>query len=96
VVWGLPFYGGWGLTDDRETFVRRPHTATLDQLVAATLILYPRYSDPVSGVPCSVEEFVGAIERLRAVGGMSPTPGGLLRQVLHQFGRLKRTLLAPK
>jgi capsular polysaccharide export protein len=96
VVWGRPFYGGWGLTDDREIFSRRPRVATLDELVAATLILYPRYSDPVSGVPCSVEAFIGAIERLRAEGRMSPLPGGLLRQLLHQFGRLKRTLQAPR
>jgi capsular polysaccharide export protein len=94
VVWGRPFYGGWGLTEDRVTFARRTRVATLDEVVAATLILYPRYCDPVGGVPCSVEEFVGAIERLRAAGRMSPMPGGVLRQLLHQWGRLKRTVVA--
>jgi len=47
VCYGLPFYSNWGLTEDRHRLERRnPHqqnTTTLDQLVAATLILYPRY-----------------------------------------------------
>ena len=44
VTWGQPFYAGWGLTDDRAP--RPPHrrrTVTLDQMVAAALIRYPRY-----------------------------------------------------
>jgi capsular polysaccharide export protein len=93
VVWGRPFYGGWGLTEDRASFAPRPRAATLDELVAATLILYPRYIDPVCGVPCSAEEFVGAIERLRAAGHVSPAIGGLWRQVLHHIGRLRRAVL---
>ncbi len=93
VSWGKPFYGGWGLTEDREIFQRRPRRVTLDELVAATLILYPHYADPVSGVPCSVEDFVGAIERLRAEGRASPPAGGVLRLMLRQLGRLKRKVM---
>ncbi len=94
VTWGKPFYGGWGLTEDRAVFARRPGHVTLDALVAATLILYPRYADPVSGVPCSVEDYVETIERLRAQGAASPLQGGVLRLALRQFGRLKRKVMA--
>ena len=40
---GLPFYAGWGLTDDRCHTRRRQRRLSLDMLVAGTLIAYPRY-----------------------------------------------------
>jgi capsular polysaccharide export protein len=42
VVYGRPFYSGWGLTTDRHTVARRTQALTLDELVGGTLILYPR------------------------------------------------------
>jgi capsular polysaccharide export protein len=60
VVYGRPFYAGWGLTDDIEHF-DRGRRLTLAQLVAATLILYPRYLDPLTRLPCGPEVI---IERL--------------------------------
>ena len=56
VCFGTPFYAGWGLTDDRGASVeRRDAQPSLDQLVHACLIDYPRYWDPVSGDPCPPE-----------------------------------------
>lgn len=53
---GTPFYAGWGLTCDlAPTPKRRGRALTLDQLVAAVLILYPRYLDPVTHLPCPPE-----------------------------------------
>lgn len=43
VCYGLPFYAGWGLTRDLLTIGRRTRRLTLDELVAAALILYPTY-----------------------------------------------------
>lgn len=40
---GMPFYAGWGLTDDRCGNPRRQRTLPLEALVAGALILYPRY-----------------------------------------------------
>lgn len=60
---GTPFYAGWCLTTDlRAIPERRGRARTLDELVAATLLLYPRYLDPVTGLPCPPEIL---IERLR-------------------------------
>ena len=57
---GTPFYAGWGLTRDLGTVPdRRGRTLTLDELVAGVLILYPRYLDPVTGLPCPPEVLVG-------------------------------------
>lgn len=46
---GLPFYAGWGLTDDRLPIPRRKARPTLQQLVAAAYIRYCRYADPLTG-----------------------------------------------
>lgn len=45
VVYGRPFYAGWGLTIDKLSFAGRNRTLELDELVAASLLLYPRYWD---------------------------------------------------
>ena len=59
---GVPFYAGWGLTNDlADVPARRSRNRTLDELVAATLILYPRYLDPVTRLPCPAEILVERI-----------------------------------
>jgi len=56
VTHGHPFYAGWGLTHDLAGPVpRRTRRLSLAQLVAGTLILYPRYLDPVTQTPCPPE-----------------------------------------
>jgi len=64
---GIPFYAGWGLTRDlAPTPPGRNRKLSIDQLVAATLLLYPRYMDPVSRLPCPVEVLVHRLEQNRA------------------------------
>lgn len=60
-VHGVPFYAGWGLTDDRLAIPRRTRRIDLDTLVAASLILYPFYVHPLSGLPCRPEDLVEEI-----------------------------------
>jgi capsular polysaccharide export protein len=58
-VHGVPFYAGWGLTNDRGPVPpRRTARRTIDELVAAALLLYPRYLDPETGLPCPAEVLV--------------------------------------
>ncbi|MFN4297802.1 MAG: capsular polysaccharide biosynthesis protein [Brevundimonas sp.] len=59
-TYGTPFFAGWGLTEDRVPCPRRRRRATLDELVAAALILYPVYVAP-GGWPCEVEDLVEAL-----------------------------------
>ncbi|KUO57296.1 MAG: hypothetical protein APF82_01995 [Sphingomonadales bacterium BRH_c42] len=68
-VHGVPFYAGWGLTIDRGSMpARRSARRTLDELVAAALLLYPRYLDPLTGLPCPaevlVERLADAVQRI--------------------------------
>jgi len=61
---GQPFYAGWGLTRDLgPKNPRRNRRRSLDELVAATLIGYPRYVDPVTRLPCPPEVLVQRITR---------------------------------
>lgn len=85
VTHGQPFYAGWGLTQDLAPPIeRRGQNVTKAQLVAATLILYPRYLDPVTKLPCPPEILV---ERLAA----QPEPQETLLTRLRRFqGRLRR------
>ncbi|MBA4773952.1 MAG: hypothetical protein H2054_12750 [Sphingomonas sp.] len=58
-VHGVPFYAGWGLTVDRGPVpARRTARRSLDELVAAALLVYPRYLDPETGLPCPAEVLV--------------------------------------
>ncbi|WP_256326295.1 beta-3-deoxy-D-manno-oct-2-ulosonic acid transferase [Sphingomonas sp. NFR15] len=60
---GVPFYAGWGLTRDLAAVpARRARALTLDALVAGVLIAYPRYLDPVTGLPCTPEVLIGRME----------------------------------
>ncbi|MEE4346115.1 MAG: capsular polysaccharide biosynthesis protein [Paracoccaceae bacterium] len=77
VTLGAPFYAGWGLTDHRgPALPRRAARVTLEGLVHAALIDYPRYRDPVTGLPCAAEV---AVERL-ATGAVAQ--GGLANRLL--------------
>ncbi|EAK0493962.1 capsular polysaccharide biosynthesis protein [Campylobacter lari] len=55
VVYGKPFYAGWGLTSDLHEIPRRTRVLSLEELVAGVLILYPRYIHPKSKNLCEVE-----------------------------------------
>jgi capsular polysaccharide export protein len=67
VCHGTPFYAGWGLTRDLGPVpARRGRMLCLDALVAGVLICYPRYLDPVTGLPCPPEVLIA-----RMVGARS-------------------------
>lgn len=86
-AYGVPFYAGWGLTRDLGPVpARRSAQRTIDDLVAATLLIYPRYFDPVTGLPCPAEVVV---ERLSACDASDP---GLLVGMRRLQGKLKRRL----
>jgi capsular polysaccharide export protein len=60
-TFGMPFYAGWGLTaDELQAPARRhtPHTVTLEDLVHAALIEYPRYLDPETLQRCEAERLI--------------------------------------
>lgn len=84
---GVPFFAGWGLTRDLGPVpARRTAVRTVDELVAAALILYPRYLDPVTRLPCPPEVL---IDRMASGQANVTTPLVRLRQIQ---GRLNAAL----
>ena len=84
VTTGAPFYAGWGLTDDRGDIpARRSQKVPLPGLIHATLIDYPRYFDPQTGMACPPEVIV---ERLAS--GALPHPNAALRALSKVQGLL--------
>lgn len=78
VTFGVPFYAGWGLTDDRRPIpARRNRTLTRAQLVAAALILYPTWFDPYRDRLGEPEDVIGALEA--QVNAWARGPLGLSR-----------------
>ncbi|WP_420140826.1 beta-3-deoxy-D-manno-oct-2-ulosonic acid transferase [Sphingomonas sp.] len=89
---GHPFFAGWGLTRDLAgPLPRRTRRLSLPALVAGTLILYPRYIDPVSGLWCPPE-----ILLRRFADGWRPRQTALIRarrlqgRIARLFGTVSR------
>lgn len=61
-IFGQPFYGGWGLTQDENPVARRTRRLTRAQLFAVSHILAPTWFDPCRGRICSFEEAVDQLE----------------------------------
>lgn len=88
---GAPFYAGFGLTRDLgDVPARRTRRLSLDELVAGTLIIYPRYIDPVTRLPCPAELLV---ERMALGQASISTPLIILRQWQGRLRSLLRALI---
>ena len=61
-TYGMPFYAGWGLTQDMKTEERRERKLLLNELVAGTLVIYPTYISPFSLNNCEPEELLKELE----------------------------------
>ncbi|MEM9709401.1 MAG: capsular polysaccharide biosynthesis protein [Pseudomonadota bacterium] len=57
-VFGGPFYAGWGLSEDEDTFPRRGRPLTPAQIFAAVMILYPTWYDPFRDRLCQLEDVI--------------------------------------
>lgn len=83
VVYGMPFYSGWGLTEDigmsSVVGVRRARRLDLDELVAGALILYPTYVSAKTGEITSPEM---VLEELKEWKQREPRQSRLWRVVL--------------
>ena len=85
---GMPFYAGWGLTEDELPAPQRRGKASLEQLVHAALVKYPRYIDRERQVRCEVEPVMEHIGLQRRMMFRLPSPIYALG-----FSRWKRPLL---
>ncbi|RVW00003.1 capsular polysaccharide biosynthesis protein [Mesobaculum littorinae] len=61
-IFGQPFYGGWGLTQDETPVPRRRRRLTRAQLFAAAMILAPTWYDPFRDRLCRFEDALSLLE----------------------------------
>ena len=62
VLAGLPFYAGWGQTDDPAPLPRRGRHLTPEQIFAAAMILHPVWYDPTSDRLCDLDTALAHLE----------------------------------
>ena len=68
VCFGVPFYAGWGLSDDRAQIPsRRNKKLSLEQLFAGAYLLYAKYIDPYSGAPTTLKRALPQINTLKNI-----------------------------
>jgi capsular polysaccharide export protein len=94
VVYGHPFYAGWGLTEDRAPLARRTRALTLGQLVAGALIRYPRYLHPETGAFTTPETILARLRAERARGGAATRLRvSWMRRQLRKLAHITRGML---
>lgn len=90
-TYGLPFYAGWGLTEDAMHCPRRHRVLSLDALIAGTLLLYPNYVDPRTRQLCNAETVVSLLEQAKSQQSKSQKRGSQ-KPGSHKTGSQKHIL----
>jgi capsular polysaccharide export protein len=65
VCFGMPYYAGWGLTDDRVECKRRKRLLRLEDVFAAAYILYTRYHNPYTDEDTDIFGVIEAIVKMK-------------------------------
>ena len=90
VCYGLPYYAGWGLTQDKQTCHRRTKELTVDALFAGAYILYTTYYNPYTQKASNIVDTIKAIATYRQM--MKENDGDLF---FFGFSRWKRKHILP-
>ena len=82
---GMPFFAGWGLTEDRAPVpARRTRKAMLNEVVAAAYLAYPSTVDPVTSLFVTPERLAERIAATR------PWQWNVLASLVRQLDRRTR------
>ncbi|MDM0083294.1 capsular polysaccharide biosynthesis protein [Variovorax sp. J31P179] len=94
-VFGMPWYAGWGATDDRQRCPRRSRTRTVDELFAAGYFHYSRYLDPTTGERGTIFDVIDWLARQRSMASRFDATGGPGRMLCVGFRRWKAANVRP-
>lgn len=64
-VFGMPFYAGWGLTQDEQICERRTNKRSLEEIFYLAYILYSYYINPETKQVCEIEDAMDYLLDLR-------------------------------
>lgn len=89
VVYGRPFYAGWGLTQDQIPVPRRDRSISLDDLIAGALLHYPVYWDwQLNGYTtceAAIRQIINIRDNLAASSGLSSVRKTYLQRQLYKL-----------
>ena len=68
---GLPWYAGWGVTEDEQYCPRRIRTRSIQELFAAAYLRYTRYLHPVTHKQGSIFDVMAWLIRQRQMAGLA-------------------------
>lgn len=94
-VFGLPWYAGWGATDDRQTCSRRSRQRSVDELFAAAYFHYTRYLNPVTHQRGSIFDVIDWLVRQRQATGLDTGKKTPRSMICLGFGRWKAAYIKP-
>lgn len=94
-VFGLPWYAGWGATDDRQTCARRTRKRSVDELFAAAYFHYTRYLDPVTHQRGTIFDVIDWLVRQREMAVRFSAPVAPKRMICVGFRRWKAANIKP-
>ena len=63
ICYGMPYYAGWGLTEDRQICERRKRKLSVKEVFAGAYILYTRYHNPYMDKPSNILTTIEMIVR---------------------------------
>lgn len=64
-VAGMPFYAGWGLTEDRQVNPRRTNRRSLEEVFYIFYMMYTHWVDVKTGKPCTIDQAIANLIELR-------------------------------
>ena len=91
VCFGMPFYAGWGVTDDRVTCERRQRILGTDEIFAAAYILYTQYNSLYENRSSTIIDTIEEIAKLKKVQRLQENVKGYF----FGFSRWKHALIRP-
>lgn len=65
ICYGIPFYAGWGLTEDKQKCHRRQRKLTIEELFSGAYILYTQYYNPYQGRSSDIIDTINEIVKQR-------------------------------
>jgi capsular polysaccharide export protein len=92
---GMPWYAGWGVTDDRAVCPRRTARRSVDELFAAGYLHYPRYLDPATHQRGTILNVIDWLIRQRETDQRLHGVSGKGRMICIGYRRWKQANLAP-
>jgi capsular polysaccharide export protein len=99
VCFGVPWYAGWGLTDDRvvdsPAWTRRTRKRTVNELFAAAYIHYTRYLNPVTHQRGQITDVIDWLIRQKKMANQVHGPQRKNRVIGFGFRQWKAANLKP-